>query len=238
MIFDATSSELRREETLDYLRDNKFDRVLDVGGAAGPWAKEFVTHYLDLVNIHTLSDVRTPELYDNMYIHRAESIVGDIVNKDCWDSISRSMPRFDFAICTQALEHVSNPAVPLLEMPYVAKEGYIGVPSKFTELRKKEHYNSLDKWGGMTGFMRGFLPHRWLYTIRENVLWAWPKLSVLEHMHFDWIYDVSYEYFNYVELSFRWKDFIEFKIVDDTSFGYPDGAPACDFIRKELPIGI
>ena len=43
MIFGATNLELRREETLDYLRDNKFDRVLDVGGALGPWAKEFVT---------------------------------------------------------------------------------------------------------------------------------------------------------------------------------------------------
>jgi len=237
MIFDATSSELRREETLDYLRDNKFDRVLDVGGALGPWAKEFVTHYLDLRDIHTLTDP-TPEIYDNMYVKRSKSIVGCVDRELTWRYLLIHEPQFDFAICTQTLEHAGNPAILLENISSVAKEGYIGVPSKFTELRKKVHYNSLDKWGGMTGFMRGFFSHKWLFTLREEMLWGWPKLPVLEHIHFDWVDDVPDEDFNYVELSFRWKNVIPFKIIDDDYLGFPDGKEFCEFVRKELPIGI
>lgn len=237
MIFEATSSELRREATLDYLRESKFDRVLDVGGALGPWAKEFVTHYLDLVDIHTLSNPN-PDIYNNVYVQRSTGIVGDIEMWETWVSLRYDFPRFDFAICTQALEHVGNPRIPLIWMPIIADEGYIGVPSKFTELRKGVHYNRLDSWGGMAGYLRGFLPHRWIFTIREDRLWCWPKLPVFEHLIFNWVDSVPADEFNYVELSFRWKDEIPFKVVDDTYFDYPDGAEPCEFIRKELPIGI
>ena len=237
MIFDATSSELRREETLDYLRDNKFDRVLDVGGALGPWAKEFVTHYFDLKDIRTLTDPNS-EIYENDYVKKAVSYVGDLDKEQSWQRFIDEDILFDFAICTQTLEHINSPNVALNYLLFIAKEGYIGVPSKFTELRKKVHYNSLDKWGGMTGFMRGFLPHKWLFTVREEVLWAWPKLPVLEHIHFDWIDDVPDEDFNYVELSFRWKNKIPFIIIDDEYLGFSDGKEFCTFVRKELPIGI
>jgi len=164
LIFNIENKVVQRERVLDYLADNKFDRVADVGGSLDPWAKEFVTHYFDLVPPYD----KRPD---------AKFIIYDLNQT----SIIRG--RFDFVICTQMLEHTYNPDWSIYLLTRLGQHGFIDVPNKITELTKGVAFGDegLNRCG-LTDHFRGFTPHRWIFTIKENVLWCFPKINFLEYM--------------------------------------------------------
>lgn len=75
MIFNASLDINAREKVIDYLKEKKFKRVIDIGGSMAPWAKEFVTHYLDILDIHV--HLKNTGIYDDN-IARSKMFVGDI----------------------------------------------------------------------------------------------------------------------------------------------------------------
>ena len=214
MIFNIENKIVQREKVLDYLADNKFDRVADVGGSLGPWAKEFVTHYFDIVPPYEMREGAVFIPYDLNQ------------NKVVFDD-------FEFVICSQMLEHVYNPEWTLYLLSKLGYQGYIDVPNKITELTKGVAFSDegLTRCD-LTEHFRGFGPHRWLFTIKEDALWCFPKMNFLEYMM-----DID-EWVNKnpdpVALSFWWKDKIPCKMIDDTYLDFPDPQKAIEFYRREL----
>ena len=149
-----------REDALNYLQNLKNNstsklRVLDVGGWHNQWASNFVTDVIDI------QEVKGPKFY-----------LGNINMPYVWQEIVEEVELnglFDFCICTHTLEDIANPRLAIEIMPQIAKEGYIAIPSKYTELKFNQH-----------GF-RGSIHHRWIFNIQKNnSIVAYPKVNFLE----------------------------------------------------------
>lgn len=227
MIFESMIKD-RRGEILGYLKANRFERVIDFGGAMDPWAAEFVTHYVDL---------QDPEKYHPGIIGDARVIQGDLDDPQLWINLG-NLQRFDFAICTQTLEHVLNPGLVLKNMAFIANEGFIGIPSKHVELYKKAHINKQEDLDAhsLSGYFRGFVPHRWVVTIRDDVVWFWPKLGFLEFLKLDWA--DSDELKVSEELCFRWEGIIPHRVVNDIDLDFSTPYEAIEFYRTGLQKGL
>lgn len=225
MIFDATNMKDGKQAVLDYLKEKKFERVLDVGGAMFPWADEFVTHYFDIQEIPNKN-----------------CFVGNVCSLEDWEAFYSwevDGKLFDFAICTQTIEDIRDPRMVLGQLEDIAKEGFISVPCKHTELCKEIECSTkedMEHWG-IEGLYRGYIHHRWIFTIRDNVLWAIPKLAFIDYLKgLEW---ATLENKNkyYHELSFRWRGNIPFKIINNDFLG-PDGLTLCNMYREALKEGI
>jgi len=193
-----------------------------------PWAAEYVTHYVDL---------QDPEKHWPGAIGNAKVIRGSLDDPKMWIEICDGK-KFDFAICTQTLEHVLNPAFALEMISSVAKEGFIGIPNKYVELYKKAHINKQEDLlaHNLTDYFRGFAHHRWIITIRDNVVWFWPKLGFLEFLKLEWA--DSDELKTSEELCFRWKDSIQYKIITDVELDFSTPYEVCRLYKAELEKGL
>ncbi len=240
MIFDVTCTEDRRERILRLLKLEKFEKVVDIGGVTGPWAREFVTHYIDLTHPVDYLPKHGPDMYDD-HVKNAKVILGDIEDIDFLRKVRERYGVFDFVICTQVLEHLGNPQAFLKYLPHLGVQGFMGVPNKYVELSRNVHCGEDGKeMYGMKKIIRGFAPHRWIFTLRESpyVLFGWPKLTILEQMMgMEWV-EEGYELYGDYELSFRWSGRIPYKFVDDRELGAPSIGPVIDLYRRELQIGI
>jgi hypothetical protein len=214
----------------DHLKRNNFKKVLDLGGVQRPWARPYVTHYVDLMNPGEWAN-RYPEMKEYEGFWDKEFIYGSIENHYIWDILKEQMP-FDFVICSQTLEHVSNPSYVLDQIQKIAPEGFISIPHKLFELRKGIH------WGQP---FRGALPHKWISVIRprfdkDNIdysLRMYPKLSFIDYMKFD----CDGANVPIPDLSFWWLNYIPYEIIGDECLDFPDPKEAIDFYRKELNNG-
>ncbi len=227
MIFDegGLDRELMRIKILDYLRESRFESVIDVGGAQDPWAREFVTLYVDLWKPEDWLQ-RYPDNLEDGFVQKTPRIIGDLDENMTWETIYEfdSGKMFDFAICSHVVEHLSNPCMTLRHLPKVAKEGYIAMPSKYTELKRGVHF----------GHCRGAVPHRWIGSLRNGEFWLCPKLSFIEAVEFEWADPEG----KHGELGFRWKDDIPFNMITDVQLCDPDPVPAIEYYKKELQIGL
>lgn len=240
MIYDVTATELQREKILAYLKSKKFNKVVDVGGAMNPWARKYVTHYIDLLNPHDYLPTHGPEMYDED-VKRAEFIKGDVEDIDFLRKIRDKYGMFDFIICTHVLEHLGNPKIFLDHLPHMGWEGFVGVPNKYTELSRNVHCGEDGRAEfGMEKIIRGFAPHRWIFTIRESprVLFCFPKLTLIEQITgLEWA-EECFERFGSHELSFRWKNRLPYHVIDDTHLDAPSPGPVIKMYREELRIGL
>jgi hypothetical protein len=165
-----------RNKVLVHLRENKYQGVLDIGGAMGSWADQYVTAYLDCNSSEYLEGKTEASLFD-----------GNISDPEGWVGILdhvHHMGKFDFAVCTQTLEDIRNPTYVLKMLPKVAKRGYIDIPSKYLELKRGNETPSDEdrvKWG-LDGFIMGYTGHRWIINMVDNVLEFYPKLPFIEHL--------------------------------------------------------
>ena len=220
MIYNATNRLYQNDSVIQYIKDKSFKRVLDVGGANNPWAREVVTHYLDL---------NKPNIDDAVFIK------GDICNPKTWNNLING-EHFDFIICTQTLEDVRDPIQALTFMPVIANEGYLSVPTKYRELDLVEGYGPYEQreWG-IIGAYRGYFHHRWIFTVRNDEMVLFPKLCIVNIMKgLEWALSHAGEY---SELSFFWKDDIPFKIINDDFMG-PHGPAVLKMFREELEEGL
>ena len=183
-----------RSEILQYLKENNFKRVLDVGATMSGWSSEFLSHYLDINE------------WDNS---PCQGFHGNACLYSTWEPVLKDVEEnglFDFVICSHTLEDIAAPQFVSEMLCKIAKEGYIAVPSKNKELSRY-----------IDGPYYGWVHHRWIYNKEGNKFVAYPKLSFLEHCDHSHIVNKISPDLN--EISFFWKDEFEFIIANNDFMG-------------------
>ncbi|MEN6445569.1 MAG: methyltransferase domain-containing protein [Candidatus Cloacimonas sp.] len=249
MIYDFRNRFNQKAKVLAHLEQAKYPRVLDVGGILHPWARKYVTHYVDLLEKDYVA-INDPHTYDDDF-KKAGYFQADIGNPFTWDAIKDDVlknGKFDFAICCHVLEHVPEPSFGISFLTSIAKQGFVSVPSKYIELERGSQFTEegLERCG-VTGFWRGAHCHKWILSLRndfaEPTLMFWPKYGFLEYLKGldDWVLPMLA--LNGEErpgdLSFWYKGSISHQIITD-DFLMDDVNPqnACDLYREELKKGL
>lgn len=210
MIHTVRVSTWDRTDILAFLRNKRQEgsfRCIDVGGTASGWSAEVIDAICD-INTPTTKSIRHFQM--------------DITNPDDWtqvDAYVKEHGKFDFSICTHTLEDISNPKYVLKKLADISKEGYIAVPSKYIELARFEDSRYP---------YRGYIHHRWIFSIRDNRFVGYPKIPYLEQdSFFDSIASTKE---TKKDLSFYWKDSIPFSIINNDYLG-PSGDAIVTYYR-------
>jgi len=158
--FSYGYEEPNRDELNQFLTKKRKDgnfKVLDVGGAVGPWFWK---------NTDVIMDFVCPKGFDGQYIE------GNITQPEGWEQIFtwvKDNKKFDFVICRQTLEDISHPEFVVNQLQKVAKAGWIGVPSKQMELMRG--------WYPEIPQTRGLHHHRWIYVTKNGRWYGLPKMG-------------------------------------------------------------
>ena len=151
---------------------------------------------------------------------------GNIDEPQGWREVEAAVAAagpFDFAICSHTLEDVANPSLICRKLGRIARMGYVAVPSKYKELSRFE---------ANPPTYRGYIHHRWIFTVRDDRFWGFPKLNFLDH-------DAYFDRFCAPEnaadeqLSFWWKNGLELDVVNGGYLG-PSPAHVADYYRQGL----
>lgn len=184
-----------RTHILEYLKSNNFNRVIDIGASANSWAKDYMTHFFDIVPSNTPT--------------KAIGFFGNICHEDSWTQVLEDVEKngkFDFAICTHTLEDICNPDLVVKMISKIAKRGFNAVPSKFVEMSRHESH-----W-------RGWIHHRWIFNKEENDIVAYPKLNFIEHFSdMDKLSNLKTD--DNQELQWCWQDECKLKFVNNDYLG-------------------
>lgn len=202
MMYRICLSDGNRNDVINYIKKQKQNNVftvIDVGSATG-WTSDFADAICDM------NEPESMPLNKNIIFFKM-----NINNPYDWNQVDRFITehgKFDFSICTHTLEDISNPTFVCKKLEEISKAGYIAVPSKYIELSRFEntYYN-----------YRGYIHHRWIFSIKDNKFIGYPKISVLE-------YDTLYDSIASLEsekrdLSFYWKDQIPIEIINNDYLG-------------------
>ena len=87
----------------------------------------------------------------------------------------------------------------------IAKEGFIGIPSKYRELSK------------INGNFLGYVQHRWIYSIKKNELIGFPKLNFIDQHK--GLIDIGNRSKEILDLSFFWKNSVTYSIINNDYMG-------------------
>lgn len=227
MLHSAVNTHDQREDLLTDLKQRKLTRVIDVGGMMNLWAKDVVTHCLDI------QLCKEPGV---------KSFVGDICNSDGWGEVLNDVlmnDKYDYAICTHVLEDIRDPMLVCKMLSKIAVEGFIALPCKHTELTSGiECGDKPDQaiWGVRDVF-KGYFHHRWIFTVRDGILWAYPKLGFLEYMTgIEWATKENKDAY-WHEMSFFWKDSIPLQFFNEDFLG-PNGYTYMQRYRDTIREGV
>ena len=187
-----------RQDVIEYIlkmkETGKFS-VVDVGGSMNNWCAKYCDA---IVDFNTPSGMIDTTRFFNM----------DITHPDTYSEIEEYVNangKFDFAICTHTLEDIMNPGFVIEKICKISKEGYIAVPSKYREMCRFE------------GNWRGYIHHRWVFINSNGTFVGLPKINYIENdKKFDTIADMSNDK---RDLSFYWKDTIDFKYINNNYLG-------------------
>lgn len=153
-----------RDAVVKHLSESNYSRVIDIGASHSQddWAFPFTTHYVDLVE---------PTERNKTLLNKI-GFFGNISHPEVWkkikDDVIANGP-FDFAICTHVLEDIASPGFACRAMSAFCKAGFIAVPSKYAELKRRE------------GAWRGYCHHRWIFDIYKGGILAYPKINALDY---------------------------------------------------------
>lgn len=194
MIYNVSYGSINdREQELNYLKTQQFNSVIDVGAAYNPWAGDYITHTVDIIDT-------SPKFHQ---------FKGNICEEPVWNSVETHCEtvgsKFDFAICTHTLEDILNPFFVAKKLSLIAKEGFIAMPSKWVDLSRKSHYP-----------FKGWMHHRWIFDVIDGILVCVPKLPYMEYLDTNRFRD------NPEEIKFYWKGELPVKILNDDFIGPDD----------------
>ena len=149
-------------------------KVLDVGGAVGPWFWNYTDAILDFLPPSTVGKIAPPEGLQSSPPNsfEGEFFEGNITLPEGWDEVNKKVQKngkFDFVICRHTIEDINHPEFVINELQKVAKAGFIGVPSKHAELTKGIYPNRPKT--------RGFHHHRWIFVTKNGRLYGLPKMG-------------------------------------------------------------
>ncbi len=177
--------------------------VIDVGGTVVGWSGGVANAIVDINPPLPGSDSKI--LYFKVNISRDDDwkVVEDHVAKH---------GKFNFSICSHTLEDVANPLLVSEKLSAISETGYVAVPSKFIEMARFEKVME----SGIS--YRGFIHHRWVFTIRDGILWGFPKVPFVEiDPFFDQIEKHATE--SNIDMSFFWHSQLNLHIVNDDYLG-------------------
>jgi hypothetical protein len=188
-----------RSDILNYLKSIKTNNekftMLDVGSYGNPWAIKYITATLDV----------------NQCNHGIYHFTGNMNLPEVWESVLEHVKlhgKFDFCNCTHTLEDISNPQLVCNMISKVATSGFIAIPSKFSELKRRHNFE---------GPIRGWIHHRWIFNIENSEFIGYPKLPFVEYL--DTLNDIESQHKEEIgELSFYWKDSINLKLINGDFF--------------------
>ena len=200
MIYNARYNlNQNRKEILDYLKKEKEKNekfsLNDIGSYGNPWSIDYIKAILDIQDCK----------------HGEVKFKGDMNLPYVWtDALNyvEQHGKFDFCVCTHTLEDITNPKLVCDMIGKIAKEGFIAVPSKYAECHRSY---------SCEGPIRGTMHHRWIYNIENNNFIGYPKLSFTEYL--ECCEQLGQKYSDEKgELSFFWKDSVNFNIVNNDFF--------------------
>lgn len=202
MIYNIHLSNYDRTNVIEFIRKNKKRgtfRVIDIGGSATSWSYPYVDCILDINAL--------PSNDSNITFFQ-----GDITHPSGWNEVIEYVSKygkFDFCICSHTLEDIMNPKYVCEQINKIAHQGFIAFPSKYAELcRKLENpqYN-----------YRGYIHHRWIFSIKDDIIYAFPKINYLDSTDkFDSIASSSRDT---LELSFFWKNSVNIEYINNNYLG-------------------
>lgn len=205
MIYNVSYGQINdRGEVLDYLKEQKFTTVIDIGAAKNPWAGTYITHTVDIVDT-------APQF---------QQFKGNICEESVWQKAIEycelKNSKFDFAICTHTLEDILNPFFVAKKMSLIAKEGFVAMPSKWADLSRGPHH----AW-------KGWMHHRWVFDVIDGTLVCVPKLPYMEYIGTDYFIGKP------EEIRFYWKETLPVRILNDDFIG-PDEASYIQLVEDFL----
>jgi hypothetical protein len=190
-----------RSEVLGFLDEKKFSRVIDVGASGNSWAKQHLSHWVDVNPGDEGGGVR--------------GFVGNINFPDVWREVLEDVAsngKYDFAVCTHTLEDICNPAFVVQMLSKISNQGFIAVPSKFQELSR-----------GVENSWRGYMHHRWIFNQEGDAVIAYPKLNFVEFLGpLDNVAAMSSA--ANAELQWWWRGQPDFAVVNGDYLGPSGGA--------------
>jgi hypothetical protein len=177
-------------------RAGKFT-VIDIGGSMVGWSRNHVDAIVDFND--------PPPITNTSVLH----FKCDITHPDSYTELTNYVEKhgkFDFCICTHVLEDIMNPNFVCEKMSALSCAGYVAFPSKFRELSRFE------------GEYRGYIHHRWIFSVERGRLVGYPKISYIETLLFDSVADISN---NLCDLSFYWHGTVSVEYLNSNFLG-PD----------------
>lgn len=209
-------SNFNREHVIKYVKEQKKNnpefKVIDIGGSAEytSWSYSIIDYIADVNNPPpSLANKNNIKFFKFNFNYESE-----------WEEILEYVEKngkFDFCICSHVIEDISTPYVLLNMINKIAKEGFIGVPSKYRELSTIE-----SEW-------LGYIHHRWLYSIDNGKLIAYPKVNFIDKINF--LTNIGNKDNDLLDLSFFWKGQIKFDIVNNDYLG-PDLNSVIGYYKK------
>ena len=200
LIHSQMLSPFERQHIINYIQRKKIENinytVIDIGGSAEytSWSYDIIDYIADLVDPpETINKIKYFKLNFN-YESQWQEIL-DFVEKN---------GKFDFSICSHVIEDISTPRVLINMLGKISKEGFIGVPSKYRELKEINDNKYI-----------GYLHHRWIYSIYNNQFIAYPKLNFIESLPITNIGENS----DLIDFSFFWKNKLTLNIINNDYLG-------------------
>ncbi len=138
------------KEFVKTARSKSHYKVLDVGGGADSWAKDFADATLDIM----FEDPNDPF-----------QISGDLFDSNTWKQFADE--RFDLVILSHILEDIRDPFYLIEQAFKISKKIFVSVPHKTLEFRKIESFA-----------FAGFHHHRYIFSSDGENLYVTPKTSL------------------------------------------------------------
>jgi len=197
-MYNVKLSDGNRNSVIEYIvkkkESGKFT-VIDIGGSMNGWSSPYIDALVDFNE--------KPEIFTKKYFKI------DITNQDSWEYILdyiKVYGKFDFCICTHTLEDIMNPDLVCRMMEKISEGGYIAVPSKYVELKNNVEDSPY----------KGYIHHRWIFNIENNVFVGYPKVNFIEYVDFRSLQNTPASMH---DLSFYWKSNIPICYVNNNYLG-------------------
>lgn len=141
-----------RNEVIQYIKRRKKEgaKVIDFGSRGNSWTSDFVD---------AIVDIKPEKLKQNKEVYEADFN---------YPSSFKNINKYNISITSHALEDLRTPNFLLDALNLLSDEGFIIVPSSYTELSYLESFDYL-----------GCCHHRWIFTFDGEKLLIYPKLPIL-----------------------------------------------------------